>query len=160
MATDPQSLLDQSNCFNNFSAQTWLLRLSLLRQIALNGNPSADVSPQGLLNAAQCYNCYGPGTWPLFKLGLLMLILNGGGTPCINVIPNGSTYGSGTPTFTVTPLLTPGKTYQITFGANDVELFNGADSITTNGSFVAAPSGQDIILLGTGNGVPITAIIC
>ena len=103
MATDAKSLLSSAACFNNFSAQTWLLRLGLLRQIVLNASPSADVSPQGLLTAAQCYNCYGPGVWPLLKLGLLMLIVQGGGggvTPvpptCVMVSGAGTSRANGT----------------------------------------------------------------
>lgn len=91
-------------------------------------------------------------------LKCIAYLLNNG-SASQNLIPAGAVYGNGTPTYTVTPLLTPGDTYSITFGSNDIELFNGAQTITTNGTFVAAASGNSIILLGTANGVPVTATI-
>lgn len=80
MATDAPTLLASAQCYNNYSAQSWLLKLSLLRQIVLSLNPMAATDPQSLLNSAACYNNYGPGMWPLLELQLLALIVaNGGG---------------------------------------------------------------------------------
>ncbi len=80
MATDAKSLIDAGACYNNYSAQSWLMKLGLLRLIVLQGNPMADTSPQALLSASNCYNCYGPGVWPLMELALLQQIATGGGS--------------------------------------------------------------------------------
>jgi len=91
MATDAPTLLAASACYNNYSAQSWLLKLGLLRQIVLSLNPMAATDPQSLLNSAQCYNCYGPGTWPLLELQLLNLIVTngtGGGGGTANLFQN------------------------------------------------------------------------
>ncbi len=104
MATDAQTLLAGSNCYNNFSAQFSLLKLGLLRQIVLAQNPMADTSPQTLLANVNCYNCYGPGVWPLLELALLQAIANngggGGGSGTGTLTGNGSPVGVVTPTVT------------------------------------------------------------
>jgi len=89
MATDPQSLLNGAACYNNYSAQSWLLKLGLLKQILLNQNPMAATDPQSLLSSAQCYNCYGPGVWPLLELELLSQIATGGGIATLNSFTSG-----------------------------------------------------------------------
>jgi len=98
-ATDPQSLFSDSNvnCYNNYSAQFDLLKLSLLQIIANSLAPMAATDPQSLLSDANvaCYRSY--GSWPLLELALLQLIAKNigagtGGTANLTgtVNPNGS----------------------------------------------------------------------
>jgi len=69
--TNPASLLAGSGCYNNYSAQSWLVKLGLLQEISQSVNPSAPTDAASLLSAAMCYNCYGPGIWPLLEVQLL-----------------------------------------------------------------------------------------
>jgi len=85
--TNPASLLAGSGCYNNYSAQSWLVKLGLLQEISQSVNPSAPTDAASLLSAAMCYNCYGPGIWPLLEVQLLNLIFtNGGVTPASSAI--------------------------------------------------------------------------
>lgn len=95
MATDAPTLLATAQCYNNYSAQSWLLKLGLLRQIVLSLNPMTATDPQSLLSSAACYNNYGPGVWPLLELQLLALIVangtgGGGGTAGVYFISTGA----------------------------------------------------------------------
>ena len=76
MATDPQSLMTQGNCFACYGASTFeILKLALLAQISLTHNPSNDVTPQGLFAAGKCLECYGMVSEPkLMELVLLQQI--------------------------------------------------------------------------------------
>lgn len=70
MATDPQTLLEEANCYNCYSTNPYslgLLRLALLAQIA-----QSTATPQELLAEASCYRCYGDSyVLRLMKLALL-----------------------------------------------------------------------------------------
>lgn len=80
MATDPATLLSESNCFSCYASPgtVQLMMLALLRQIVLAQNPMADTSPQALLAQANCYRCFA-GTESLLMLALLAQIANNGG---------------------------------------------------------------------------------
>ena len=76
MATDAFSLLAAGRCDvcyapNQYSEE--LIKIALLRQIALSLNPSADVSPQTLLSEASCYICFGSSVYALSALQLVLL---------------------------------------------------------------------------------------
>jgi len=81
MATDANSLLEASKCYENCTApgQWQLLKLGLLQQILLASNPMADTSVNALLEDAKCYACLSPGIWMLLELALLQQIVNNGG---------------------------------------------------------------------------------
>jgi hypothetical protein len=85
MATDPQTLIDASKCYECYGASNYnleLIELGLLRQILLASNPVADTTPQTLLAAAKCYACYATSNYSLglLRLALLVQIVNAGGT--------------------------------------------------------------------------------
>lgn len=91
MATDPQTLISQANCFDCYLPQYPLMRLALLRQILLALNPSAVTDPQTLISQASCYDCY-LAQYPLLELALLaQIVANGGGGG------GGTTCGAGAP---------------------------------------------------------------
>jgi hypothetical protein len=76
MASDPQSLLTQAQCYQCYASDRGmmtLLKLALLQQIVLAQNPGAATDAQSLLTAANCFSCYGanPGLMMLLKLALL-----------------------------------------------------------------------------------------
>lgn len=75
-ATDPQTLIASAACFNCFLPVGGLLKLGLLKEIALALNPMADTSPQNLINIATCYRCVAQPD--LLELGLLALIAQNG----------------------------------------------------------------------------------
>jgi hypothetical protein len=80
MATDAQTLITETSCYQCLSSGQWqLLKLGLLRQILLASLPMADTSPAALLEAAKCYACLSPGMWQLLELALLQQIVDGGG---------------------------------------------------------------------------------
>jgi hypothetical protein len=81
MATDVNTLLEASKCYENCAApgQWQLLKLGLLQQILLASNPMADTSVNALLEDAKCYACLSPGIWMLLELALLQQIVNNGG---------------------------------------------------------------------------------
>lgn len=60
MSLDPATLLNDTKCYACYSSSgiNQLLKLGLLRLLALAADPQADVSPQALLSKAQCYACY------------------------------------------------------------------------------------------------------
>lgn len=72
---DAQTLIASANCYNCFG-NFELIKLGLLRQIALSLNPMADVTAQTLIASGNCYNCY--GNLALIELALLALIVNQG----------------------------------------------------------------------------------
>lgn len=81
MATDAQSLLDETACFACFASNIYtesLMELALLRQILLARDPAADTSPQALLADAKCYECMAANNnmENLLELGLLQQIAN------------------------------------------------------------------------------------
>lgn len=76
MATDPQSLLAQANCFqchapNSYTLQ--LMKLSLLAQNLLALDPTADVTPQGLLDQAKCFACFSGNPYALQLIELVLI---------------------------------------------------------------------------------------
>jgi hypothetical protein len=79
MATDPQSLFTQANCYACFTKSEFdrgLLELALLAQIVKAKSPSTPTDPQSLFNAGACYACYGTaGSLELMKLALLAQIV-------------------------------------------------------------------------------------
>lgn len=84
MATDAPTLLSEANCFNCYTATPYalqLMKLSLLAQIVLQGDPMADVTPQALLAQANCFNCYAanPYMLQLMELALLVQVVDNGG---------------------------------------------------------------------------------
>lgn len=86
MATDPQSLLSQANCFSCFGSDRGmmeLLKLALLKQLVLAENPMAATDAPTLLAQSNCYSCYGssPGIMQLLELGLLAQLVNGQSAP-------------------------------------------------------------------------------
>jgi hypothetical protein len=78
MAIATDTLMEEGKCYACFGPLSTyeILKLSLLRRIALTVNPSADVSAQGLLNTTNCYACLSMSTFDLLKLAL-MNIING-----------------------------------------------------------------------------------
>ena len=106
MATDANTLLSDTKCYECLSPGLWqLLKLGLLKQILLTSDPMADTSTNALLEAAKCYECLSPGMWQLIELGLLQQIaVNGsGGGGGAGVV------GTGSPEGVVTAMA--GKTY-------------------------------------------------
>ena len=108
MATDAFSLLAGARCDicyapNQYSEE--LIRVALLRQIALSLNPAADVSPQTLLSEAACYLCFTSSVYQLSVLQLVLLKIisqsGGGGTDVQRVFfgsfgdPNGNQTANG-----------------------------------------------------------------
>jgi len=80
MATDANTLLSETKCYECLSPGIWqLLKLGLLKQILLANDPMADTSTNALLEAAKCYACLSPGLWQLIELGLLQQIVDAGG---------------------------------------------------------------------------------
>ncbi len=80
MATDANTLLNDTRCYECLSPGMWqLLKLGLLKQILLASSPMADTSTNALLEAAKCYECLSPGMWQLLELALLQQIVNAGG---------------------------------------------------------------------------------
>lgn len=85
MATDAQTLLEETTCYqcnaaNGYSLE--MIKLGLLRQLLLANNPNAMTDAKSLLQAASCYQCYAANSYMLkmLELGLLQqLVLNGGG---------------------------------------------------------------------------------
>lgn len=76
MATDAQTLLEASNCYACYAANPFMLsmiELGLLRQLLLQGNPSADTSPQALLEYSKCYQCYAANDYMLNLMKLALL---------------------------------------------------------------------------------------
>lgn len=82
MATSPQALMDEAECFNCYASNyttLLLMKLALLRQWALLVDPSADVSPETLLAEAKCYLCFtaSPYMLDLIELALLAQLASG-----------------------------------------------------------------------------------
>jgi len=93
MATDANTLLSDTKCYECLSPGLWqLLKLGLLKQILLASSPMADTSTNALLEAAKCYQCLSPGMWQLLELALLQQIVDAGSTG-----GGGVTCGSGDP---------------------------------------------------------------
>jgi len=76
MAIATDTLMDEGKCYACYGplSSYEILKLSLLRRIALTVSPTADVSPQGLLNTTDCYACLSLSTFQLFKLALWNII--------------------------------------------------------------------------------------
>jgi len=55
-----------------------IYKITLLAQIAVAANPSADVTPQGLMTRARCFECSSFATpGQLYELALLQIIAGG-----------------------------------------------------------------------------------
>ena len=94
MATDANTLFDETKCFECLAPGQWqLLKLGLLKQILLANSPMADTTVNTLLEAAKCYACLSPGMWPLLELALLQQIVDAGGAAGVG----GVTCGTGAP---------------------------------------------------------------
>lgn len=83
MATDAQTLLDETKCYQCNAPDLYalmLIKTGLLRQILLAQDPMADTSPQTLMNAGRCYECYAPNVYALMLMqtALLAQIVGGG----------------------------------------------------------------------------------
>ena len=74
-STDPARLLTDAACFNCYESSDWLMKLALLKNIALGLNPSTDLSVAAIMRGVSCVNCYGPGFVPLLDLALLTRIV-------------------------------------------------------------------------------------
>ena len=66
----PAALMTSANCYNNYSAQSWLLKLGLEKNIAAGLTASGTDVPT-LLNSSACYVNYGPGVWPVLYIDML-----------------------------------------------------------------------------------------
>lgn len=72
MATAPQDLLSESECYVCFGASTVeSLKLALLARTLLALDPTADVSASALMSYASCYACYAGSDAELMELALL-----------------------------------------------------------------------------------------
>lgn len=76
--TTVNALLAAAKCYQCAGVNPQLLKLGLLKQIALSLDDMADTSVNALLEAAKCYNCSGVNLL-LLELGLLKVILDAGG---------------------------------------------------------------------------------
>ena len=80
MATDANTLLSETACYDCLSEAEWrMIQLGLLQQILLASSPMADTSANALLAAAQCYSCLGEKEWRMIELALLQQIVDAGG---------------------------------------------------------------------------------
>lgn len=82
-AIDPASLLSSAGCYNCFGplTTTQLMRLALLRDIVLAGNPNAMTDPQSLMTQANCFSCFSNASMgDLMELALLAQIVQNGST--------------------------------------------------------------------------------
>lgn len=89
---DPAVLLKSSQCQNNYSAQSWAMRLALLAQISSYLNTSASVDAASLLAGSGCYNCFGPGLWPLMEVQLLSQIFTYSGVTSPSILLESGDY--------------------------------------------------------------------
>ena len=80
MAIAANTLFEETKCYacTGQIDQTQLLKLGLLRRIALSVNPAADVTYQALIDSSECYLCVGVSLYDSLELGLLNII---NGTP-------------------------------------------------------------------------------
>jgi hypothetical protein len=80
MAVVANTLLDEVKCYacTGEIGMSQLLKLALLRRIALTNNPAADVTYQALIDSSECYLCLGISVYDALELGLLNII---NGTP-------------------------------------------------------------------------------
>jgi hypothetical protein len=99
-AIDPASLLSSAGCYNCFGplTTTQLMRLALLRDIVLAGNPNAMTDPQSLMTQANCFSCFSNASMgDLMELALLAQIVQngstGGGGGAVNQIIAGTGIG-------------------------------------------------------------------
>jgi hypothetical protein len=76
MPTDAQTLVTQARCYLCDGVTLFqAMKLSLLAQIAVGHNPSADVSAQALITAASCYSCASYSSLgDMMELALLQII--------------------------------------------------------------------------------------
>ncbi len=76
MAIATDTLMEEGKCYACMGplSSYQILKLALLRRIALGVSPSADVSPQGLLATTNCYACLNISIFDLFRLALLNII--------------------------------------------------------------------------------------
>lgn len=90
MAESAITLLATSACLHCYgsSGTAELMRLALLRRIALSLNPTLDVSPEALLASAECYRCYSGSLFliALLRLALLNRIFDGTSVVASNAI--------------------------------------------------------------------------
>jgi len=78
MATDPQTLFSQANCYACYTTgtnQSMLMQLAMLSQIVKAKSPTTATDPATLLAAAACYACYTPQEMRLMELALLAQIV-------------------------------------------------------------------------------------
>src|SRR5678815_1451157 len=76
MSTHAKPLLEDANCYECFGDSgltLQLMKLGLLRQLAIEGTPGFDASPQALLDLAKCYICYATNPYMLHLLKLALL---------------------------------------------------------------------------------------
>lgn len=134
-STDPASLLSSAGCYNCFGplTTTQLMRLALLRDIVLAGNPNAMTDPQSLMSQANCFSCFSNASMgDLMELALLA-----------QIVQNGSTGGGGGVT-------------SIIAGTNvTISPVGGTGAVTINAS-----GGGSVGIVGTGapNGAVVGSI--
>ena len=124
--------------------------------------------PHDLIENSVCINsCIPPGLQMSVLINLFAQIADIT-APCVNVIPDGTTYFFFSNKYDLSALLTPNTTYQITFGANELSLDNadgtpthldapGTWQFTTGPMNVLHPTLNSII---GDPGLPVTATIC
>lgn len=118
---------------------------------------------KGLIDDARCINNCIPIGMQLPALIALLFDANSGAiAPCVNLIPEGSVYDVDGQ-FGLSLLLTPGTTYQIIFGGNDLEFLNTYGNpidLLPPGTFQFTSESYDsAYLIGTPNS-SVTATIC
>lgn len=87
--------------------------------------------PSDLANAAACFQCLSEKSLKEVKT----LLLCAWSDKSWNLVPPDARYDI-TDTYTLTGLIV-GATYRVEFGPNDLDMINGTETITVNGTFIA-----------------------
>jgi hypothetical protein len=163
MPTDTNSLIEDSKCIDQ-CVPRGMQQSVLIVLLAKIAGVSDD--PNTLIEMAKCVDCQVPeGIKGSVILSLFYKIYAAGTTePCTNLITSTEYSRHYGPTYASATLvgLTDGSSYTITFGASEIELINGANTITSPGAgqTVAFVASNPVNLIGSSVGVPITAVIC
>lgn len=153
------------------SGQIYPAKLALMVRILKLSNPSYVLDVSALVTSASCFFCLPPGILPVLKLRLWCNILGGKGiapTPCVNLIPGGSTYTLGPNNYTLSGL-SQSTTYSIKnpdshliqvtvlLGGNTQSFFNVSSdqtSIFTGGDSIVIHDSQAAV------DITVNAIVC
>lgn len=120
------------------------MRLAMLRDIVLAGNPNAMTDPQSLMTQANCFSCFSNASMgDLMELALLAQIVQngstGGGGGAVNQIIAGTGIGvspaGGTGNVTITNTGAAGGVTSIVAGTNvTISPVGGTGAVTINAS--------------------------